>query len=55
MGHEKVASQVVEVGEVGEVVGVGHDKVVSQVVEVGEVAGVVEEQPKSWRKQHLAQ
>lgn len=52
MDHEKVASQVVEVGEV---VGVGHDKVVSQVVVVGEVVGVVEEQPKSWRKQHLAQ
>lgn len=36
-------------------VGVGHEKVASQVVEVGEVVGVVEEQPKSWRKQHLAQ
>lgn len=53
MGHEKVASQVVEAGEVE---GVGHDKLASQVAEAGEVVGVVEaKQPKIWKQQHLVQ
>ena len=68
VGHEKVASQVVEAGEVvevghekvasqvveaGEEVEVGHEKEASQVVEAGEVAGVVAGAVQV--KQHLAQ